>query len=188
MKSSPVIHFTFFSFALTGSRAGLNVNASKTDVPSSTAIHSNTFINDEIHLYIKDYFTYFGLNLKCLCELTNETKRRIDVATSAVRPWNTMECRQAVAWTISRSLLLASSVKALTRRSTNSGSTLPRAAHQESGSAECNKCLHLALGKCSGISRHATNPSRHCLACLPTTTFILLPAQYTMAMTNYTHI
>ena len=42
----------------------------------------------------------------------------------------------------------------------------------------------LALGKCSGISRHATNPWL-CYACLPFTTTNPAPTQPTISMTTY---
>ena len=42
-------------------------------------------------------------------------------------------------------------------RPTISGSTLPRAAHQDGGTIGCNQCIPHTLWKCSGISRHTTN-------------------------------
>ena len=74
------------------------------------------------------------------------------------RPCSTIECSQAAAWTTNRSLLVASRVKAFPASPTNSGWTQPRAVHLDGGAIGCNQCVHLALGKCSGLSRHATNP------------------------------
>ena len=72
-------------------------------------------------------------------------------------------------------------------RLTKSSSTLPRAVHMEGGVIGRHQCHHLILGKCSSISRHATNPSWLCPACLTTTTSTPAPTQPTIAMTNYTH-
>ena len=57
-----------------------------------------------------------------------------------LRPWSTMECSQPVAFTTKRTLLVASRVKTLPRWLTNSGSTMPRAAHQE-GVIWCHQCI-----------------------------------------------
>ena len=51
----------------------------------------------------------------------------------------------------------------------------------------CHHCLHLALGKCSGISRHATIPLWLRPACTSSTTSVPAPTQPTIAMTKYTH-
>ena len=85
-------------------------------------------------------------------------------------PWSTMECSQPAAWTSNRSLLAVFGANTYPGRQTNFGSTLPRAAHLEGGEIWCHRRLHLTLDKCSGISRHAANPS-----CLPTTTSIPTP-------------
>ena len=46
---------------------------------------------------------------------------------------------------------------------------------------------HLALRKCFGICRHATNSRQLCSACIPSTTFIPATTKPTIAMTNYTY-
>ena len=74
------------------------------------------------------------------------------------RPWGTMECSQPVAWITNRSLLVASRARTFPGRPTNCDSTLPRAAHLDSGAIGCNQCIHIALGKCSGISRLVCYP------------------------------
>ena len=76
-------------------------------------------------------------------------------------PLGTVGYSQPAAWTTNRSLLVASHVKAFPGRPTNFG---------------CNQCLHLALGKCSGISRNAINPWL-CPACLPATASFPSPTQ-----------
>ena len=75
-----------------------------------------------------------------------------------MHPWTTMECSQLGAWKMNRSLIMASHGKVFTGKMTNASSTLPRAAHLEGDVIECHQCLHLALWKCSSISRHVTNP------------------------------
>ena len=71
-----------------------------------------------------------------------------------------MECSQLAAWTTNRSLHVASHVKTFSEKATNSDSTLPKVAHVDDGVIVCHRCLHLALGMCSGICRHATIPLR----------------------------
>ena len=90
-----------------------------------------------------------------------------------------MGCSQPAAWTTNRNLHVASRVKAFPRRLTNSGLTLPRAAHLDGGAIGC---IHHTLSKCFDISRHAGQTPWHCPACLPTTTSI-----QAIAMANYTH-
>ena len=102
------------------------------------------------------------------------------------RPWNTMECSQPDAQTSSWSLLMASCVMAFLGRPTNSSSTLPRAAYLEGGVVRRHQCTQLALGKCSGIIQHASNPSWLCPTCMPSITSIPALTQPTIAMTNYT--
>ena len=68
---------------------------------------------------------------------------------------------------------MASRVKAFPRRQTNSVSTLPRPAHLEGAVTRSHQCLHLALAKCSGITRHTTNPPGFVpLACRPPPTSV----------------
>ena len=98
-----------------------------------------------------------------------------------------MECSQSAAWTTNRSLPLEFRVKAFPRRPTQSGSTIPRAAHLDDGVIGSHQCLHVAPGKCSDICQHATKPFWFCPTCLPSTTSIPAPTQHTIAMTNYTN-
>ena len=72
-------------------------------------------------------------------------------------PWRTMESSQLAARTMNWSHLVASCAKAFPARLTNSNLTPPRAAHPEGDVTGCHQCFHLALGKCSGISRCVTN-------------------------------
>ena len=110
----------------------------------------------------------------CLCPTTTHS-------------WTTMECSQPAGWTTKLSIFMASRVKAFSGKTIHSHLTLPRAAHLIGGATGCHQCLHLALGKYSGISRHATNHCRLSPTCLSTTTFIPAPTQPTIAVTNYTH-
>ena len=80
----------------------------------------------------------------------------------------TMECNLSAAWTSNCSLLVVFRVMVFPGIPTNSGSTQPRATYLVGGVIECHMCPLLAHGKCSGISRHAINPSWLCLACIPT--------------------
>ena len=57
--------------------------------------------------------------------------------------------------------------KAFSGKPTNSDSTVPRTAYLEDGVIWGHQCLHLALGKCTGIFRDVTIPSWLCLACIP---------------------
>ena len=57
-----------------------------------------------------------------------------------------MECSQPGAWTTNRSFLVESGVKAFPRRPTNSGSTLPKAAHLDGGVIACHQCITSHLG------------------------------------------
>ena len=98
------------------------------------------------------------------------------------RPWSTVECSQPAAWTTNLSLLVTSRVKTFPGRLTNSGSILPR--------RRCGRVSSvyrdLAHGKCSDISRHASNPPA--LSCMHAIRHLHpCPHQPSMAMTNYTH-
>ena len=73
------------------------------------------------------------------------------------RLWSTMECSQPTAWSMNRSLLVASRVKAYPVISTNSGSALPMAVHLESVVIGCLQCLDITPRKCSGFSWRPTN-------------------------------
>ena len=77
---------------------------------------------------------------------------------------------------------MGSRVKAFLGRLTNSGLNLPRAVPPVKRWIRCHQCPHLSLQKCSSISRHATNPSRLCPACLPITTSITATTQPTIDM------
>ena len=56
-----------------------------------------------------------------------------NAATPQPRSGSTMECSQSDAWTMNRSLLVASRVKTFPGTPTNTDSTLPRAAHLDDG-------------------------------------------------------
>ena len=77
---------------------------------------------------------------------------------SALRPWGTKECSQPATWTMNLCLFVSSRAMDFPGRPTNSGSTMPRAAHQNGSVIGCHMCLHLAYGMRPGISRHATTP------------------------------
>ena len=111
------------------------------------------------------------------------TEPTAEVCTPRQRLWSTMECSQPNTWTTTRSLLVASRAKAFPARPTNSDSTLPRAANLDGGAIGCDRCIHLAFVKCSGISRHATNA----LSRMITNLHLHAPILPTAAMTNYTH-
>ena len=63
--------------------------------------------------------------------------------TECTKMCASMECSQAAAWTSNWCLLVVSHVKVFPGRLTNSGSDIPRAAHQEGGVIGC---LHPTLG------------------------------------------
>ena len=89
-------------------------------------------------------------------------------------PWSTMECSQPAAWTTNKSLLVASNAKAFPGRPTNSGSTLPRAAHLNSDVIGRHQCitLHSESAPASPVMRPTP---RLCPAFLPSTTSIPAP-------------
>ena len=88
--------------------------------------------------------------------------------TRTERPFLWNACQPA-ALTTNWSLLVAFHGKAFGRPA-NSDSTLLRYAHLGCGAIGCHLCLHLALGRCSGIFLQATNPYLLGPACLPSTT------------------
>ena len=75
-----------------------------------------------------------------------------------MRLWSTMECNQPAAWTTNRSLLVASRVKALSGRPTNSGSSLPRAAHLDGGVIGCHRCITSNSGNAPASHDISTTP------------------------------
>ena len=108
-------------------------------------------------------------------------------ATPARRSWSTMECSQPAAWTTNRSLLVASRARAFPVRQTNSGSTLPRAAHLDGYVIGCHQCVISHWG-CAPASPDQRPTPWLCPACIPSTTSIPAPIPPTIAMTNYTHV
>ena len=95
-----------------------------------------------------------------------------------------MERSQPAAWTTNRSLLVASLVNVYPKK--NDKFSLKTTQSCTPGS-RCNlvsSMYHLALGKFSGISRHATNRYPGFIS---STTSISTHTQPTIATTNYTH-
>ena len=106
--------------------------------------------------------------------------------TPTVRPWSTMECSHPAEWTTNRSLLVASRAKAFPRILTNSGSTLPGAAHLDGDVIGCHQCITWKSGGALASPTCDQTPWP-CPACMPFTTSIPVPTQPTIAMTNYIH-
>ena len=77
-------------------------------------------------------------------------------------------------------------VLGLSRRPTNSGSTLPRTAHLDGGTIGCNQCIPTHSGN-APASPDIQPTTWFCPACLPSTNSIPAPIQPTIAMTT-THI
>ena len=101
-------------------------------------------------------------------------------------PWSTTEWSQPAARTTNRSLLVACRAKAFPGRPTNSGSTLPRAAHLDGGVFGCHQCITSHSGNAPASPDMRPNPWLY-PACIPFTTSIPAPTQPTITMTYYTH-
>ena len=113
------------------------------------------------------------------------THRRNKLARPRSRMTSTIECSQLAAWTTNRSLVVISRVYAFPGRTTNSGSTIARAAHLDGGVIECHKCTTSHSGSASTSLDMRLTPLA--LSRMPLTTSIPAPTQPIIAMTNYTY-
>ena len=75
------------------------------------------------------------------------------------RPWSIMEFRKPAVWTTNWSLFVVSHIKAIPGRQTNSGSTMPRAAHMEGGVIGCHLCITSHSGSTSQSLNLRPTPS-----------------------------
>ena len=120
----------------------------------------------------------------------NLTKRSLQLLAQQQQqqhPWSTTECNQPAAWKTNRSLLVVFRVKVFPGRPTNSGSTLPRAAHLDGGVIGCHQCITSHSGGAPTSPDMQPAPWLH-PACISSTTSIPAPTKTTIAMTNYTHV
>ena len=106
------------------------------------------------------------LNLTSITKWCLYTDHTILYLHHHLRLWSTTECSQSAAWKTNQSLLMASSVKVFPPgRPTNSGSTIPRSAHQEGGVISV---FTLHLGSAPAPPDMQRTPWL-CSACFPTT-------------------
>ena len=156
-----------------------------------TSNHQQLIKNDIVIVRTKQYVselhfihpTYGAtpIPIKTVFGKRAQKKSAINICPTAIclqaRPWSTMEHSQPAAWTTKRSLLVASRVKAFPRRPTNSGSTLPSAAHQDGGVIGCHQCITSHSGNATvSPDMRTAPPPRLYPACIPSTTAITAPS------------
>ena len=104
----------------------------------------------------------------------------------SVHPRSITESRPCDAWTTNRSLPVASLFKAFKRKTDQFRLNLTQSFAPGWQCDRVPSLYHLALGNCSGISKHATK-TQIFPVCIPSSTSIPAPNKPTMTMTNYTH-
>ena len=97
---------------------------------------------DYIHIYI---YMVVVVKVKWPKDINPLSSPNVQVAgfpSTPEHPWSTMDCSQPAAWTMNRSHLVVSAVKAFPKRLTNSVTTLPRAAHMDGDVIGCDQYVH----------------------------------------------